>query len=114
MAISHFHNFPSPATEPGLKRSEFERRNELAKFLPMWPVELADTSMRGRTKIIQRLRRAVREERKRGRAGHWTYRLGRHAALIKILAQERAALAEIERAIRCASNINGPHASEPF
>lgn len=54
----------------------------LASVLPVWPHEVADTSRAGRLKLLTRLRLALREERRRGRAGHWSYDLARHAALL--------------------------------
>jgi hypothetical protein len=42
--------------------------------------------------LIARLRRALRAERQRGVAGHWTYNLSRHADLL------RAYRAELESA----------------
>jgi hypothetical protein len=65
---------------------------ELSRLLPMWPAELADTSREGRLKIIATIERAIRAERRRGRAGHWAYDLARHAALFRLLKCERAAL----------------------
>ena len=38
------------------------------------------------------MERALRAERKRGRAGHWAYDLARHAALHRAWIAERAAL----------------------
>ena len=100
MPISHFHNFPVLPKRPNLKRSEKERLGDLAKLLPMWPAELGDRSLAGRLRIVQRLRRALREERRRGRAGHWNYRLARHAQLVNILNEEREALEALERMTR--------------
>ncbi|MEW5963394.1 MAG: hypothetical protein AB1749_07500 [Pseudomonadota bacterium] len=54
----------------------------LASVLPVWPHEIADTSRAGRLALLARLRLALREERRRGRAGHWSYDLARHAALL--------------------------------
>lgn len=63
--------------------ADIARRNELARLLPLWPRELADLSISGRRDLIKVLERALRGERKRGRAGHWTYDVARHAALIR-------------------------------
>jgi hypothetical protein len=78
-------------------QSDSARREDLARLLPLWPVELADLSIAGRRRIIARLERALRAERKRGIAGHWAYDLARHAALVKNWKSESAALREIER-----------------
>lgn len=114
MTISHFHNFPVPLRAPDLKRSELERMGDLAKLLPMWPAELADRSLHGRRRMIWRLTKALRLERQRGRAGHWTYRLARHAQLVKILSEEREALKMFERAAPRAQTKNSPPMREPF
>jgi hypothetical protein len=57
----------------------------------MWPCETADRSEAGRLRILARLRKALREERQRGIAGHWTYDLARHHQLLM------AYRAEVER-----------------
>ncbi len=71
-----------------------ERMTELSRLLPMWPAELSDTTREGRLKIIAKIERAIRAERRRGRAGHWAYDLARHAALFRLLKCERAALGQ--------------------
>lgn len=68
----------------------------LARLLPLWPHELADTSLAGRRRRVALLRRALRAERQRGIAGHWTYDLGRHWALLRCYRAEVAALAAAE------------------
>jgi hypothetical protein len=70
----------------------------LARLLPMWPHELADSSMPGRRRRIALLARALRQERQRGLAGHWTYDLARHAALKRHYDRECLALASIQGA----------------
>ncbi len=77
-------------------QSDRERRGELARLLPLWPKELADLSLSGRRHIIRTLERALRCERKRGRAGHWAYDLARHAALIRTWRSECASLRVLE------------------
>jgi hypothetical protein len=54
----------------------------------MWPSEIADRSPAAHLRIIQRLRRALREERRRGIAGDWAYDLARHWALYRALRAE--------------------------
>lgn len=71
------------------------RDTALARVLPIWPNEIADTSRAGRIKLLARLRLALREERRRGRAGHWSYDLARHAALLAAYrAETRSLVAE--------------------
>jgi hypothetical protein len=62
----------------------YDRRTELARVLPLWPHELDDESIGGRCRILAKLRRALRTERRRGIAGHWTYDLARHAELLRV------------------------------
>ncbi len=75
------------------------QRYERARHLP-WlaratPEEIgSDDPAVGRA-IVARLRRALRAERQRGRAGHWTYDMNRHIALMQALAAERQRLGEV-------------------
>lgn len=82
------------STPPSTRQpqSDAERRDELARLLPLWPNDIADLSIAGRRRIIAALERALRAERCRGKAGHWAYDLARHAALIRSWRLERAAL----------------------
>ncbi|MEQ1651268.1 MAG: hypothetical protein ABL897_02140 [Hyphomicrobium sp.] len=80
---------PLPTRQP---QCDTERRNELARLLPLWPNDIADLSIAGRRRIIAALERALRAERCRGKAGHWAYDLARHAALIRSWRLERVAL----------------------
>jgi hypothetical protein len=58
------------------------------RLLPLWPHEVCDRSPAGRQRLIALLRRALRAERNRGLAGHWTYDLSRHAQLLAIYREE--------------------------
>ena len=69
-----------------------DRRAALGRLLPLWPHELADESLQGRLRVVGRLRKALRAERRRGLAGHWTYDLNRHIALSQAYAGERRRL----------------------
>ena len=62
-------------------------RAEIAKLLPLWPRELADMSPAGRAHVVAVLERALRAERRRGLAGHWTYNLARHVQLLRPIAR---------------------------
>jgi hypothetical protein len=81
----------------------------LAGLLPLWPHEIADRSAAGRQRVCQLLTAALRRERQCGVSGHWTYDLGRHAALARALAAERAhardALAQARDPLRLAKSI---------
>ena len=68
-----------------------DRRAALGRLLPLWPHELEDGSPEGRLRIVARLRKALRAERRRGLAGHWTYDLARHVELLRLYKAEMAA-----------------------
>jgi hypothetical protein len=70
----------------------YERGRHLARVLPVGPDEIADESEAARRRIVARLARALRAERSRGRAGHWTYDLNRHIALRQAYLAEKAKL----------------------
>lgn len=91
------HRPPQVSAADAAHAADIARRNELATLLPLWPKELADLSISGRRDLIKILERALRGERKRGRAGHWTYDVARHAALIRNHRAERQSLAEYLR-----------------
>ncbi len=65
-----------------------ERGRELGRLVPLWPNEINDTMILGRRRMRRLLMSALRRERQRGIAGHWTYDVSRHAALSKMLRQE--------------------------
>jgi len=67
----------------------YDRPRHLPRLLPLGPEDIADESPAMRRRIVLRLARALRAERMRGRAGHWTYDLNRHIALMQAYAAER-------------------------
>src|SRR5262245_61936512 len=69
----------------------YDRRTELPRILPLWPQELDDTSPQARRVIVSKLRCALRAERRRGVAGHWTYDLARHVELLRVYQLELVA-----------------------
>jgi hypothetical protein len=95
-----------PAARP------YNRAADLRRLLPLWPEELADASIAGRTRLLQMLERALRAERQRGIGGHWTYDLSRHASLWAALQTERAALTALTRAAT-AKYIARPQPAQP-
>ena len=90
----HAHLPSRPATPP---LAAYDRCTELPRILPLWPGELADDSPRGRRPILAELRRALRAERRRGIAGHWTYDLARHVELLRVYRLELARCQAIRR-----------------
>jgi hypothetical protein len=92
--------------------SDSERREELSRLLPLWPIEISDLSLEGRRRIIATLERALRAERRRGIAGHWAYDLARHAALAQTWKRERAAIQAIEKRQSSAGQRHGQQNSK--
>ncbi len=99
---------PPTQTQDGDPRTNV-RRAELQRLLPLWPHELADLSLNGRRRILQFLARALREERRRCTAGHWTYDLARHAALARHMKWERGELEKLQRARSLAQTLRRRH-----
>ena len=81
----------SDRREPVLYPTSYNRQADLVRVLPLWPHELEDETPEARRKIVSMLRRALRAERRRGIAGHWTYNLQRHAELLRLYRLELAA-----------------------
>jgi hypothetical protein len=73
----------------------YERQRHLPRLLPIPADDLVDVSPAAQRSILRRLARALRAERNRGRAGHWTYDLNRHIALAQAYAAERRHLAAV-------------------
>lgn len=84
---------PPPLTRPR-RAIGYDRARDLPRLLPVWPRDLEDASPAGRVRLIALLRRALRAERARGLAAHWTYDLARHAQLRAALDAELALAAE--------------------
>lgn len=81
---------PSTPTPP---RPLALRNKELVRLLPLWPHEIADGSPEARQRLIGKIERTLRAERRRGLAGDWTYNLSRHMQLLRAWREEVAALA---------------------
>jgi len=85
---------PRPLSfRPGGPSVPYDRGRDLPRLLPMWPGELDNMTPEKHHRLLQRLRRALREERRRGIAGNWTYDLARHARLYRALHAEIALMA---------------------
>ncbi len=79
------------APEKPPRSARYDRRADLPRVLPLWRHELDDESPQGRRRVVARLARALRTERRRGIAGHWTYDLARHVELLRLYRLEREA-----------------------
>ncbi len=82
--------------------ARYDRCVELSRVLALWPHELDDQSAEGRRRVVARLARALRAERRRGIAGHWTYDLARHMELLRLYRLEREAANAALAQARCA------------
>jgi hypothetical protein len=69
----------------------FDRALYLPRVLPGFQED--DLAPQARRRTLARLARALRMERQRGRAGHWSYDLNRHIALAQAYESERRRLA---------------------
>jgi hypothetical protein len=68
------------------------RSRDLPRFLALWPHEIDDRTAEGGHRMLAKLRRALRAERRRARAGHWSYDLNRHLGLLSAYKGELANL----------------------
>ncbi|MFN3868826.1 MAG: hypothetical protein ACK4MF_07160 [Hyphomicrobiaceae bacterium] len=73
---------PAHASAAPQGNVDYLRARDLPRLIAIWPNELEETDLAGHGRIVAKIRRALREERKRGKAGHWTYDLARHALLL--------------------------------
>jgi len=69
-------------------------RTWIARAIPCYAHELADT-IDARRSLVAKLERVVIEEERRNDTGHWAYDHARHNALRRALHDERAALERI-------------------
>lgn len=64
------------------------RRANLPRLLPIGPSEITGPEPETTKAILLKLARALRNQRRLGRSGHWTYDLNRHAALAEAWRKE--------------------------
>jgi hypothetical protein len=72
----------------GQGAEHYDRARHLRRFASVWPGEGADDSPQSRRALRLRLARALRRERSLGQAGHWSYDLNRHIALLQAFRAE--------------------------
>ena len=70
----------------------------LPRLLPVSAADLAELGEKSSRKLCLRLLAALRRERTRGRAGHWSYDLNRHIGLLQAYRAERSRLERDEGA----------------
>ena len=83
---------PAHRTQPATDRTRYDRGRDLPRLIPLWPHEIEATDVIARSAIIRKLYAALRSERQRGVAGHWTYDLARHNQLVIAYRAELSAL----------------------
>ena len=91
----------------------YVRERMLARLVAVGPDDVADRSVPGVRRVVERLGRALREERRRGQAGHWAYDLNRHIGLMQALVAERRLLGTAESADRGAGTQTGGPCGRP-
>jgi len=82
--------FSAPRSRP--EPPPTRERATLPKLIALWPHELDDHSKGGSLNVLAKLRRALRAERRRALAGHWSYDLNRHLGLLSAYKGELARL----------------------
>jgi hypothetical protein len=88
-----------PMVEAGA--AAYLRARDLPKLIALWPRELGDHSLEGCRRILVKLRRALRAERRRAQSGHWSYDLNRHLGLLSAYKGELAGLSRLEGQPNC-------------
>ena len=82
---------------PRAGTSAYQRGRALPRLLPVSEGDVAANDAHAARALVARLARALRAERQRGRAGHWSYDLNRHIALAQALDAERRRLERLSR-----------------
>lgn len=75
--------------------ASFDRRQALARFHRLSPETIETETETAARAVLQEIERALRRER--ARAGHWSYDLNRHIALLAAWRAETARLDRISR-----------------
>jgi len=70
----------------------YRRETVLPRLLPMTMTDLGDDSVESSRRLCLRLLSALRRERSRGRAGHWSYDINRHIGLLQAYKAEQMRL----------------------
>jgi len=77
--------------------ASYDRHRMLPRVLPVGPDDVTGGEPETTRRIVLKLASALRVERARGRAGHWTYDLNRHIGLVQALKAEQERLAQCAR-----------------
>ncbi len=76
--------------------NNYSRLRDLPALVAMWPKEMEDFTIKGRQHIITMIEKALRSERRRGKANHWSYNLTRHISLLKAFKAEKSHLKAVQ------------------
>ena len=116
IVISHWTNMRA-VHKPGVGRPpRYDRAWDLPRLPAIWPRDLEDLTIAGRERMLARLKQALRAERLRGVAGHWTYDVCRHAQLIVAVRAEARELADQRMVTRLrdkVGQVSAPALSRP-
>jgi len=85
-----------------------ERALRVSRLVPLWPSQVDAPGEAAARRVVDALERALRGERRRGRAGHWSYDINRHLALARTVREERLRLALMRREQRGERRPSGP------
>ena len=91
---------------------EYVRSRDLPGLISLWPAEIADFSAEGSLLILIKLRQALRAERRRGSAGHWSYDLNRHLGLWSAYKAELVRLETAQKRLRRTAPVAPERANE--
>lgn len=78
----------------------YDRERDLPRLIRLWPDEVKSSEPETLGMIVRRLHAALRAERQRGLAGHWTYDLARHSQLYAAYRAELHSLNAIHKTYR--------------
>ena len=73
---------------------DYIRSRDLPRLIPLIENELATPTPEAHCRLLARIRRALRVERQRGRAGCWSYSVCRHRDLARAYRKELALFAQ--------------------
>lgn len=65
---------------------------DLPGLLHLFPAEIERLDNKSSKTILERLRKALRAEKRRGQQGHWRYSLSRHIGLAQAVKAEQQLL----------------------
>jgi hypothetical protein len=94
----------SPRPRP-VSRVAYDRTRDLTRLIPLWPEEIAAATATARHELVAKLRRALRVERQRGKAGSTGYDLARHVALLAAYRAEHDELIDISRELSSSQQV---------